>query len=313
MELIQSLIYSVARGHVSLYESRIMTKIIEYAQVSLKGEQPKRFQKQIHHKDPNCHILLPVSYLLDEGNDHYNHVYEAARSLMKKSFEFYDFDKKEWHATPIIYNITIAARKGLLSFYVDRRLLEVVLNFQRGYKSYDLETALSLGNPAAVRLYIIMNEQSTPLSFSVDNLKQMFGVEDKYKQTADFIKKVIEPARIAIDKAGVNGFTYSRVFCGRKVVKLTFFPKQGSRALAAPKIESHDENVCYQALCLLLKRDAMFTAREVSCNSATLKRAVKIPDAVNNLSRIIHISHRKKDPKAYIVGSLKREIKALTP
>lgn len=312
MEIVQSVIFSMTRVKLSLYESRIMTKIVEYAQLSIKGERARMVGTKLRHKDPNCRIVLPARYILDEGNDHYNYVYAAISALMARTFEYYDPSKKIWHSSPIIYNATVRAHSGEVVFYVSSTLLDVLLDFTQGYKAYELQTALSLQNAAAVRLYIIMSKQCTPLTYSIDNLKKMFGVADKYKQTADFIKKVIEPARKCLDEAKADGFTYVRIKNGTKVVGLTFFPKKNTKENISAILSSHEEKEIYTNVKMWLRNFAGFTSQEVAANSKIIMRFSKLPQCLDLLDNIERKSRRAKNPKGYIIASVKTEIAAAT-
>ncbi len=308
MEMTQSVIFSLCRVKLSKYEQRILSKIVEYTQISLRGEAPRLVKKQVQHKDPNCRVRIPVKFILDEESDHYNHVYEAVRSLMARRLEYRDPEQKKWFATPMVYNATCGG--GVLDFYVSQKLCEVILDFRAGWKGYDLGVALSLGSPAAVRFYVLMSRQNSPLTFTIEELKEMFGVSDKYKQTADFIKKVIEPARVQLEEAKVIGFTFVRNYEGQKVISLTFFPLAPSDQVKA--IGSAETASTIQKIRLYMATYIGFTNREILVLSKIIQTFAHVPDACNQLQHIEHISHRKKDPKAYIVGAMKKEISALT-
>lgn len=94
MEIVQSFIYSVARVKLSLYEQRILLKVIEHAQVVLKGKLIKNMLFRMQHDLDNVKIELPVRYVLSDHSSHYEQVKEAARSLMSRKFEFWDTETK---------------------------------------------------------------------------------------------------------------------------------------------------------------------------------------------------------------------------
>lgn len=326
MELTQSVLFSITRVKLTMYEQRILTKIVEYAQLSLRGEAPRLVKKKVSNKQPSCHVQMRAAAILDEGDTHYNHVYEAARSLMSRRFEFWDYDKKTWHGSPLIYNVTLAARSGLLDFYVDSTLIDVILDFRMGWKGYDLETALTLPTPAAVRLYVLMSRQTAPLTYRIDDLKKMFGVEDKYSQTADFIKKVIDPAAAALKAAKVTSFSYARIAeggktatKGKKTLALTFFPLPPSEEKAdVPLFVDKAHADIYVQSKQYLSLYEGFTSKDLVIASKTLKKFCNVvPNALSLLSDIgrrsrvtLKSGERLNNPKGWIVSALQKEIDA---
>lgn len=215
MDIKQSFLISIAKVRLSLYEQRILLKVMEYGQVRLQGVFLSQHKEKLPHELDNVQIIVPTSSILAEGNQHYDYVYDAARSLCKRTFELYDSERKKWFCSPLIYNVNSDEGKGQFSFYVAKTLFDVMYDFSRGFCMYDLATALSLPTPYAVRLYVLLNGQHNPIDYRIDYLKEMFGVQEQYAQTADFIKRIIEPSKVALDKANVNSFTYQRITKGK--------------------------------------------------------------------------------------------------
>ena len=224
MEIVQSFIYSVSRVELSLYEQRILLKVVEFAQKQLKGRLIKNCLFRMEHDLDNVRIEIPVRYILTEGSKHYEDVRNAAIKLMGRHFEFWDTNSGAWYSSPLIYNVAYVEGGGLLSFYVSKMLFDVILDFTKGFCKYDLETALSLSSPYAVRMYALVASQTRPIVYTIGQLKKMFGVEDKYQQTRDFLIKVIDAAKKILDDAQCNSFTYSKIKNGKKVESICIAP-----------------------------------------------------------------------------------------
>lgn len=309
MDIKQSFILAISKVKLSLYEQRILIKMIEYGQQRLKGLWLRDNLKKLPHEYDNVKFAVPVKYLLSEGSQHYEQVYEAARSLCSRRFEFEDDKRKTWHVTSIIYNVTLKKRSGILQFYASRTFFDVLYDFSRGYCQYDLETVLTLPSPYAVRFYILMNGQSFPLTMTIQNLKEMFGVQDKYSQTADFIKKVIEPSKAALDLAKTNSFTYTRVTHGQKVTALTFTPVKRQ-----PLTEQ--QLIAKQAVSMLLTEDLKriliiecgFTIKELGAHKVLLERLAKHEAALDILTAIVERARKGRKQKGYIINAIKSEL-----
>lgn len=310
MELVQSFLLSVTRVKLSVYEQRIITRIVEHGQKALQGYSRAQL-KHISNPFGNEKISVKIRYILTDGTKDYAKVVTACRALMSRQFEFYDPDTKTYYMDTIIHNVQHKERSGEVEFMVSRVFFEVMFNFSLGYKNYDLETALSLPTPFAVRMYVLLNNQDRPITWSVERLKEMFGVSDKYNQTADFIKKVIEPSRKALLSASVNNFTYTRIYDGQKVVKLQFFPvKVDEKARRLFPDMSKEQITQAVAIRMYLHDDVGFTQKETGANKATIDTFAQVPDAITRLYTIAKRSVRKSsNSKGYIISAMKSEVK----
>lgn len=307
MELVQSFLLSVTRVRLSLYEQRILTKIVEHGQGVIKGLSKQQY-KYITNPFDNEKITLPIRYILSDGTKDYKKVIQACQALMNRKFEFYEPRTKTYYTDTIIHNVIHIAGTGKVSFMVSRVLYDVMFNFELGYKNYDLEEALSLPTPYAVRMYVLLNNQTKPLEWRIDKLKEMFGVSDKYGQTADFIKKVIEPARLALVNNKTNGFTYAKIREGNKVVSLRFFPvKVEKQEEIMYKDLTREQLTQYKAVQISLANDCGFTWKEITANTATIKRFASLVGAVDSFMSIIQRAKRKQMDKGYIVNAMKSE------
>lgn len=310
MDLIQSYIFTVGRGDLSLYEQRILLRIVEHAQEAVKGLYVGHLDGVLPHHFDNVRIDVPARYLLTEGSKHYEHVKRAALSLMQRTVMYEDPRRGIWFATPLIYNVRYQAGQGLLTFYVARELFDVILDFSKGFKRYNLNAALSLNSPAAIRMFQLMESQRGPITFTVEWLKAMFGVEKKYSQTAGFIKKVIEPAQKALDAAGLTGFTFTRVKHGNKVTALTFTPihrTQWEETQLAAKLPV--ARIVNSELIARLMADFSFTTKELSAHKTTLKHFSNLPNTWVYYNDLLGRSRGKTDPKAWVIGSIKSIVK----
>lgn len=309
MDLIQSFLYTTSRVRLSLYEQRLMLCIVEHAQERVKGCLIKDNLGKMQHSFDNVYFEVPVISILPKGNQHYEYVKDAVIALMDRKLTFWNSTTKEWFATPILYNARVHKGSGRVSFYVSRTVFDVMLDFSKGYRKYELEVALSLDSPYAARLYALMNGQPRPIRYEIPALKKMFGVEDKYSQTADFIKKVIEPSRKALDAIGANSFTYSRVKSGTKVVALLFFPVK--RVDESKKTQLAKTAVSYimpKELKILMLQWAQFTIKELGAHKQLLEDFAKVPCCFEILQEIINRAKDRGKEKGYIINAMRSEV-----
>lgn len=309
MDIKQSFVLAISRVKLSLYEQRILIKVIEYGQQRLKGLWMRENMRKLAHDYDNVRITIPVKYVLSDGSQHYEHVYDAARNLCTRRFEFEDEEQKIWCCTSLIYNIQLKKRSGLLSFYVSKTFFDVLYDFSRGYCQYDLQTVLSLPSPAAIRFYILLNGQHNTIYYGVDTLKAMFGVSDKYSQTADFIKKIIDPAKKALDEAGCNTFTYERIKRGQKVVQIAFTPVRKTDLSGTAQLAKTPVSLILPSdIQKVLTLEAGFTLKELQAHKVLWENLTKHPAAIDIVDNILTRARRLRKEKGYIINAIRSEL-----
>lgn len=310
MEIIQSFIYSFARVKLSLYEQRIMLKIVEQAQIYIKGMWLKENMYRVPHVGSNIEISIVVKDILSEGSKHYEDVKQAVQTLENRQFEYYDSEDKTWHLTPIIYNARIRVGTGVVKFYVADIIYDCILDFTKGFSKYNLEKALQLDSPYAVRLYALLCAQNRPQTYRIEDLKKMFGVESKYNQTADFIKKIIRPAQAKLDAMGMNSFNFEKLTVGRQIVALTFTPvKREDQAAAQVLAKLPLSAVVLKELKIVLLQKFGFSSRELSAHKELLDHFGRIPQWYQKLMDIEHRMHKGDKSKGWVIQAIRGEVK----
>lgn len=311
MNITQSFLYTVCRVPLSLYEQRILLNVIVQHQDNIKNLYLANVMEKIEHHYDNVLCKVAIKDVLSKGSKHYENVVAAVKSLQSRQFEFYNPGTGQWFCTPIIYNASHVEGQGIVKFYVARVFFDVLLDFTKGFRKYDFFKAMELESPYSCRMYALMNGQVRPIELKIDYLKAMFGVSDKYTQTADFIKRVIEPARKELDAHGITSFTYSRVSTGRKVTALTFFPvirnSQDKNALLAQLSTGW---ILDKELRIILVSQAAFTMAELGGHKELLIDLAKIEAAPAITADIVQRAARDGKGKGWIINALRREVQS---
>lgn len=309
MELKQSWIVTCAKGKLSLYEVRLIIKIVEYAHNQIKETILARNMCRIKNHCDDVRLTIPMRYLLSDGSNHYEDVYEGARNLCKRTMEFYNSTTKTWHCSSIIFDVVHEVNKGLLSFTVFGSFFDCLYDFTHGFSRYDLEQAMSMRCPSSVRLFMLMYGQLAPKHFSISWLKETMGVADKYKQTADFIKKCIKPACEEItDKTSIKLF-FKPEKDGNKIVSIQFSVErkpQPERNISALTVEM--KKLLQRDINLYLVSDAGFTYRELAAHKPILQRLMEHPCAIDIVRSITHRARKQGKSKGWIINALRSEL-----
>ncbi|MEF9991266.1 MAG: replication initiation protein [Peptostreptococcaceae bacterium] len=97
-----------------------------------------------------------------------------------------------------------------------------------GYTPNNLNIFLTLGNYYGQRLYELLRLWSnvkTTINYSVDELKSLLMVEEKYPLYGDFKRRVIIPAVTALNKSKAFEIDIREIKVGRKVESIDFIVK----------------------------------------------------------------------------------------
>ena len=192
--IMQSYIFTAAKYDFTAYEKRIMYRLVECAQDEIAGLKIKDHMHKIIPVQLGREITLPTSSILrDEKDENYTIAKKAFLSLSKKHIIYED--ENYWTATPIITKPKISKKEGTVTFLVFDEIWKCILDFTKGYRKYELITAMRFKSVYSMRFYELMTGQKKPLFVTLegpDGLRERFGLQNKYKLTADFRRKVLE-------------------------------------------------------------------------------------------------------------------------
>ena len=299
----------MSRVRLNIYEQRIVMQIVKKAQSVVHGELMKDKLKQWQHDLDNVEFRVLASDLLMEGSHATDRIEDAVIALQSRIVKFRDSHTGNWAVTPVLYNAEYISQQGIVRFFVARKVFDAILDFSKGFSQYSLENALKLPSPYAMRLYALVANSAKPMRFQIDELKNIFGVTEQYGQTADFIKRVIKPAKKCLDDQRVNSFDYRTEMQGRKVSHVIFTPiKREPTARERQNAKIATSLFMSPIIRQELVEYAQFSLRELSAHKSLLDDFGKIPDAPAVLADIINRSVRANKPKGMIIASMRGEV-----
>ena len=317
-QIIQSYLITTSKYVLSRPEKRILSNLISIMQPLIEGK--KLVGKVEQDLWGDYHFEFPLSFFMPEGETNYNVYKEAFLSLRNRVLEYEDEDV--WEAIGLIERPQIQKKKCIVKFELSPRLVEVFLNFSKGYSRYNLAVSMSLKSIYAVRMYELMANQKRPLTYSIEKLKDFFNVQDQksYYNTFNFIKRCIFQAKLELDtnmEAKSNwSFEYEPVRHGRKITAITFTPihytdrePEGVQRAEAIR-QVHLSHWLPIDLKNYLLKEFKFTPREIKNNIDTIEAFCKLYNQ-DTLTKITEIWERAKDkrkPKAYLIGAMQLEL-----
>ena len=162
--------------------------------------------KEVEHQ-----ISIPLTYLMkyDKETERYVGYEEVKRALRKlaKQKEFENkaaIHKKEgihevWGIKQIISKVKITNISGnnWVRFCVSDEVWNLLLNFSKGVRSFEMTTYMQLSNPSSYIFYMLLScyQHQEEIVRPVDVIRSYFDKQNQYKDFKDFKRRIIEPAQ----------------------------------------------------------------------------------------------------------------------
>lgn len=210
--IIESYIFTNARYNLSIHAQRILYRSISCFQCFIEKKQLNTSLKIEPLLEYDVTITLPISSLVmnienNNNNKNYEQLKQTLIEMLSKTIKYKNKDTwKQIHS--IIMFPKINKIKNTISFRLHQKIYEVLFNFSKGYRKYELETIIHFNNIYSMRLYALISEQKKSITYNIDDWKSMFQLENKYSITSNFIDDIIEPAKKELDSKAPYSFTY---------------------------------------------------------------------------------------------------------
>ncbi|UZR99237.1 replication initiation protein [Chondrinema litorale] len=177
-----------------------------------------------------------------KNKNEYQRARFITKSMMKHVIEIYD-DKEGLTQVNLFYKIHYPKDKPYIEAIFHPDLLPFLLQLKEQFTSYDIRNTLPLSSLYAIRIYQFL-KQYLPIGerrFSVDELKEILGVEQKYKQYYDFKKNVLLIAQKELNEHCDLTFQFKEIKKGRRVEFVKFIIKPKNKFVNASRLSSEEE------------------------------------------------------------------------
>lgn len=312
-DVIQSYLLTSAKYDYSVYEKRILYRLVELCQPQIEGQKLDHRFKINKDLFNGYWVKIPISSFLKDENDKNHHlVKQALRDLRDKTFEYED--SKRWELISIIESPAIEKYHDFVEFRVHPKIYHAILDFSKGFRKFELVTAMSFESTYAMRFYELFSEKKTPITYSIDKLKIMFKIEGKYKLTADFFRRVIDPAKKELDKNSPYSFEYKPIKEGRKITSIKFYPvyipenRDGEVEERQLKKKISPSWELDRMVINYLKENYIFDTKEIINNMELFVKAQNKFDLMLFLSQMRVKCKNKANPKGYLINAIKKEL-----
>ena len=325
--VIQSYMLTTARYDFSVYEKRILYRLVELAQAELQG---KNFAEWIGMKvETNLFgdkdITMPVRYILaNEEDNNYTKAKKAFKAMSNRTIE--QTKGNVWYLDHMLERVRVNFGTGVAKFRVSPNVWNIVLDFTKGYRKYELKTTMQFKSVYSMRFYELLSGQNKPLNYSIDEIRKMFSIEKKLKKIDRLESVVFEVAQKELDENSPYSFTWereevaSRGRNGKKVVGYTFYPKyiQKNRDQELEKRELTAKVGNITGPYGMLKKEVSdyllynmkMTKEEINANKNLFLTAQKeLPNLVDELANLKERAAKNGKGIGWIINGLKGKMK----
>lgn len=170
----------------------------------------------------SCNVVDLAKFLNISQDNIYRDIQDLAKSIMKKSIFIKDKESKKGNYKIFHWIDYIEYKDGVITFKLSESLSPYLIGLQELFTLYEYDNILTLPTNNSIRLYELLasyqrlkfktnvseltnysynnNLSNTEFSFTIDWLRGYFNCENKYPNTSDFIRRIIEPSVKAIHK-----------------------------------------------------------------------------------------------------------------
>lgn len=323
-EVVESYIFSTVRHDFGIYSERLLLRLVELAQREIRGLDFKggsSIGKVEIGEWGDAEVIISVKDILSgEDDKNYSKAKTAVRNLMGRFLEYEDNEK--YRATQILNEVDVDKIAGKMIIRVNRNVWRAMLDFSKGFRKYELETAVKLRGKYSLRIYKLISKQTDPITYSIQDLRQMWGLVDKYKKVDDFVKNTIVNAKEELDRVSPYSFDYilnaaksADVNKGRKgrpaITSVTFFPIHRLKNESADAMRKQvDPSIMldYQ-FYQMLKNKFEFDAQGIKANITLFDTAQKECDILEFLDGIAPAALRATNVQGYVVNAIRKHLK----
>jgi len=325
--IIQSRILTSARYNFSVQENRVVFRIMEAAQASLKGlklSDGVRYQATLFG---DVDFEMPLSAFIPEDiNIATSEAAAALRSLFKKDIEVNTAN--EWFICSYIERPHIDKNTGICKFRVSAPIWQAFLDFSKGFNTYFLNVAMSFSSAYSMRWYQLLASNKKPITYPLEWIRRTFNIEKQYTRYSQLKKRVIETPIAEINEKSDVIISVEEVYDGVgrgrksvKALKFTTMKKPSADELAnIEEIQKTMRQKNYTVSGLVhpnvrnyLIDSYLFNDKELIANAKTLYLAqtrLGWEGLLDKLAALRADCRNARSPKAYVITSLKNLLNA---
>lgn len=210
----------------------IIQNSIILAKYSFSATAEKVFLKMVSMVDKNDKDFKPytlsVKRLLDEIGTKNREFYTMVKNVVDDlvDIKLKIENDKEYITYALFIKCVYLKNQGAVVFHFHPEVKPFFLNLkkEKGYTKLNIKYSLQLRSWYHIRIYNILktSEFKKKTTFTVDRLRELLDLKDKYSEYKNFKNRLLLPAQIKIKEKTDIYFLFEEFKIGRKVNELLF-------------------------------------------------------------------------------------------
>lgn len=183
------------------------------------------------------------------GNSLHEYMVKVIKRLMGKVIEVRD-ENNNVELFPLVTYSKHQSQEGTISLTFVPQMQPHLLDLKERFTSFYDANVLALNSQYSMRIYELLKQYEVigKRKITVEKLRHMLMLEDKYESYNLFKRKVIEKAQKDLDKHCDISFTFQEFKTGRKITSLEFKIHRVRVKSDTPKIAEKEDNSIETAL-----------------------------------------------------------------
>ena len=336
--VVESYIFATGHQNLSIYSERLLMLLVRAAQCQVAGlnfrDGSGISQVSIGPLGDACVEIEARELLNGPNNTNYTQAKRAVTELMEKTISHERPAMKngkpvlnergeqvyEFEAHNLVNDVWINRKPGVVVVNVNRTTWEAILDFSKGFRRYDLQVAMQFSKTCSLRMFKLVSNQTKPLQYTIAELREQWGLTDKYPVTKDFIRNTIASAKEELDRTSPWTFDYEPVYSSPKgksgrgrrcITSVVFFPKHQLRyesTSGSIGMLGNPLDILPRSVIDRLVKNLGFSMAEIKANIVLFKTALKHFDLEQFLIETTPRASRANSPQGYVVNAVKRHL-----
>ncbi len=322
----QSYIFSTAKYSFNVYEKRILYRMIEFEQRMVNQESLDKAVKVDTNLWGDKKYTVPMSIFLSaddddetkEGRSKNNKRFLDAFTALQDKKVVYE-DDEVYGRVGVISQFEFKKRDRFISWKADNKIVEMIMDFSKGWRAYELKIAFNLQSAYAMRFYELLGNKTSKIVYTMSDFLKIFELENKYLQKSgkpNFSRiesQVLKKAQSELDKCSPYTFNYE-ISKDKSIIEIfPVFQSQYSNV----KYERDNKIAEKDLLLVLSEREIEVFINEFGFTEQGLKNNFSLLEDCRNtlgqnysffLFQQVRLALKKNPPAkktAYVVGAIR--------
>ena len=319
-QIIQSTNYTTIRGSWGIYAQRLMVLLAEamqyrYEDADLKHGTFNQVPMQLEWKFQISDFKLGET----RNNDY---IRRQLKQVLNACIEWID-ENNTWRASVLFTDLKHGENAGEIVVKINDTLWNLFVEISKGFKKYQLETAMKFSSANALKLYQILSGNKEPVTYSIEYLRKLLGATKKYSLVKDFIKYTIEAGIKEINAIAEYSVYYEPIYKtigrGRPIIDALRFhtakKAENTENANAEIVRKYGLSTLPNALKVKLIESYEFTKQGIKANAELLQTAyskMKEPTLMEFLDKRRSKAMQAKNPQGYIINAISKHLNSLS-